>query len=257
MTPTFRTGQCTRVLLNGVDLSPILNDSERSGSADTAETTTYATSSGACQTDKTYVVGHRDATISFSGLADASVDMVDRTIEAALGSATEQQYTWGPGGAAVGDYAVLTRGHDTAFTITAPSQDVVAVSAEVQANLSRGGRWLISPAAPTTSTGALAAQTIGSTTTGIASTNGAVLHFHVVANTTSTGTVKAQHSTDGASWADLATFAFSSGVSAARSTVAGTIKEKVRGIVTVKGSTYDPRLALAIAVHPKPSTGAP
>ena len=257
MAPTFKTGQCTRVLLNGVDLSPILNDSERSGTADTAETTTYATSSGACTTDKTYIVGHRDATISFSGLADASTGEVDRTIEAALQS-TDQQYTWGPGGSAVGDYAVLTRGLATEFTVTAPASDVVAVSASVQANLSRGGRWLISPVAATTSTGAKATQTIGSTTTGIASTNGAVLHFHVVANTTSTGTVVAQHSTDGASWADLATFAFSSGVSAARSTVTGTIKEKVRGIVTVKSaSAPDPRLALAIAVHPKPSTGAP
>ena len=33
MTPTFKHARCTRVLLNGVDLSMVLNDAERGGSA--------------------------------------------------------------------------------------------------------------------------------------------------------------------------------------------------------------------------------
>lgn len=260
MAPTFKTGRCTRVLLNGVDLSLILNDSERSASADTAETTTYATSTGGCTTDKTYIVGQKDATVSFSGMVDASTDLVDQTIEAALGSTTEQQYTWGPGGSSVGGRAFLTRGLGTEFTVTSPAQDVVAVSASVQANLSRGGVWLISPSAPSTSTGALATVTertgFASTASG-GSTNGAVIHFHMLSSSTnSTGTVKAQHSTDGATWADLATFNYSSAAGAQRSTVSGAIKEKVRGIITAK-STQDPRLALALARHIKPVVGNP
>lgn len=261
MAPSFKHGRCTKVLLNAVDLSVILNDSELARSVDTAEATPYATSTGGCTTDKSYVVGHRDATANFSGMADASTSRADAIIENALGSSTRQAWTWGPGGASVGDPAYLGRAHTSAFNVTSPARDVVAVSADVQFGVSgttggvnapgvKSGYWLMSPTALRTTTGALATVTNHRRSTASAGpARGAVAHVHVVSATTSTGTVKIQHSTDGVSWADLVTHPFSSGASYAR--YAGStavVKELLRANVTAI-SPAGARIGIAFAPH--------
>jgi hypothetical protein len=247
MPPVFRSGRCTRILFNDADLSSILNDAERSYAVDTHEVTAFATSTGGCTTDKAYIGGHRDATLSVSGMAQTSTDAVQRTVEAALQSSTKQHWSIGFGGSTVGGPADLVMADVTDFTVTAPTADVVAVSADSQASLARSGRWLISPVAATTSTGAFAGVVDYSTAVGT-STNGALVHLHVTSATTSTGSVKVQHSTDGATWADLATLTFSSGPSVTASTLTGSVKEQVRGRVH-QLSTAGATIGLAFARH--------
>ena len=257
MAPNFRHGSGgVRVLLNHKDLSGILRDSSVEASVDTAETTTYRTSTGGATRDKTFIPGHRDATANFDGLFDGSTAAVDQVIEDALGSATQQRWTVGPEDDAIGRYAVLILSDHTEFTISAPADDVVSATAAVQASNRRGGVWL-APLAARTSTGALTGVTDGSTTAG-GSTAGAVAHLHVTAiSTASTAApvVKVQHSSDGSSFTDLITFAASTAVGSQRGTATGAVKETVRAIVTsfpgttAKSATF----AVAFARNPRRS----
>lgn len=248
MAPTFVHGRGTRVLVNTRDLSEILNDSEASGTVEMHDVTCYVSSTGGTATEKAYKPGLKDGTVTLTGLADGSTARVDAILSAALAASTKTRVTYGPGSAAVGDPAILVNTDATDFTVTSPVSDMVAVTASLQASQLRYGHWLASPTAASTSTGGLATVNSYSTTAG-ASTRGGVAHCHIVSATTSTGVVKVQHSTDGASWADLLTFTISSGRSVQRSTVAGSVKEKVRANVH-QASTAGFTVGVAFARHP-------
>jgi hypothetical protein len=254
MAPTFKSARCTTVLMDGFDMSQILNDSSVNASVNTADTTTYATSTGGCQPDKTFIPTLVEGTLSMSGMVDfgttgAESRGVDRgAIEAVLASTTKQRVTYGPGGSTVGSRAYLINGDVTSYNITAPVADLIGMSADVQASNRRAGWWLISPGASRTavSTGFATVTDRGLSTAGGSTPAGGTAHLHVVSVTTSTGQVKVQHSTDGTAWADLVTLSFSSGRSAQRSTVAGSVKEKLRGTlpaITAGGA----RIGLAFA----------
>ena len=72
------------------------------------------------------------------------------------------------------------------------------------------------------------------------STSGADLYLHLVANTLNAGsvTVKVQHSTNGSSWADLATFTSANfgTVTSEKKSVAGTVNRYLRAVVTISGA---------------------
>lgn len=265
MAPTFKHGKGVALLLGGVDMALYVNDSGLDSTVDTADVTTYKTSTGGQSNDRRYVAGHRDSEFYLKGLFDASTGPTAATggiggegtirgLRALLGSTAPAVTSWGPGGGTVGDYAALLDGKVNEFNGTAPGQDVVKLDSKVQVSGGvRGGAWLHALGAET-STAAQSAVQIQSSTSGTAasSTRGGVAHLHVVAcSTLTTLTVKVQHSSDGASWADLITLSATS-VGAVRSTVAGTVKEKVRAASTTLsgGAGKTVTYAVAFARHP-------
>lgn len=260
MAPVFKHGKGTRALVGGIDLALYTNNADEDNTVDVADVTTYKTSTGGQTHDRRYVPGHRDSVITFDGLMDGStgptaasgglgVYGTERGIEAALGGSVQPVLTWGAVGDAVGDYANLALVDASGYKVTSPGKDVVATTISLQASMRRGGRWLHTLAAET-STAAQSGVTLGSTAA--ASTRGGVAHLHVVGcSTLTTLTVKVQHSSDGASWADLITLS-ATAATAVRSTVAGTVKERVRAASTVLsgGAGKTVTYAVAFARHP-------
>ena len=193
--PTFRHGKKTAVLLNGTDMSPFLNEATTTQEIETAETTTFGNQ------DKTYIVGLSDGTISTSGLFDSSAGASDAVLSGII--ATEDNtFTVLPEGAAAGSRSILANGQLTSYEISSPVADVVAISAEVQADgglyhgVALNGLQVIS-----------ASGVSASADNGAATSNGVLANLHVTANTRDGATtIKVQDSADGSTWVDLVTF---------------------------------------------------
>ena len=84
--PTFAHGKNVNVFLNEFDFSTYFNSVSASTSVDTAETSAFGTSA------KSYIVGHRDGTISLSGMFEATALVgTDVFFATALGSATKNK----------------------------------------------------------------------------------------------------------------------------------------------------------------------
>ena len=194
--PTFRHGKITTVLTDDFDLSNFLNNATVSQSVDTPETTTFGSS------DRSYIVGHNEGTISFEGFFDGTTDSADSIFHAALGNTTDKVVTVSTDSTSIGGRAVLAASASTSYEISSPLTDVVSVSAEAIADGGLdSGVWLVCQTAVSTTT----------TTTGVdnaaSSANGGVAHLHVTTNArTATTVIAVQHSADNSTWADLAVF---------------------------------------------------
>ena len=194
--PTFRHGKNTVLFADEFELSTYLNSVSVANAIETPETTTFGSS------DRTYIVGHSDGSISFEGLFDGTTDAVDSILASALGNTTNKVISTSSDSTSVGGRAILVDSASTSYEISSPLTDVVAVSGEAVANNGLDyGVWLGCKSAITaTSTGT-------SVDNSASSTNGGVAHLHITANTRSTTTVaKIQHSADNSTYADLATF---------------------------------------------------
>lgn len=255
MAPTFRHGSGgIRVLVASLDLSNLFANHEVEASVATHDVTTYRTSTGGVSKDRRYVPGLRTSSVKLEGFTDASTDATDFDIS--LGSTSKIAWTLGPEADTLGQVAVLITADTVKYDRSAPADGVIESKLELTPSQRRQGVWLHALAAET-STGADTGVTIPRSTAGAVatSTRGGVAHLHVTAistASTTSATIKVQHSSDGASWADLITFTASTAIGVQRSTVAGSVKERVRGIrsaLTGSGSksiTY----ALAFARHP-------
>jgi hypothetical protein len=222
--PTFRHGKNTTVLSDDFDLTTYLNSASISASIETPETTTFGTS------DRTYIVGHNEGNISLEGLFEGSADSADSIFAAALGNTTDKVISVSTDSTSVGGRATLVSSAQTSYEISSPLTDVVSVSAEAIANGGLDyGIWLGCKSAITsTSTGTSVDNTA-------ASTNGAVAHLHITANTRSGTTVaKIQHSSDNSTFADLTTFTTIAigDTTHERKIVTGTVNRYVRAVVT-------------------------
>ena len=96
--PTFRHGKSTVFKVDNsggtlTDISNTLTDVGFPQSVDTAETSAFGSSA------KTYVVGLTDATISISGMFDATVDA---HLNGILGQAASVSFEYGPEGSTSG-----------------------------------------------------------------------------------------------------------------------------------------------------------
>lgn len=236
--PTFRHGKNTVVLSDKYDLSPYLSSASDTNSVDTIETTTFGSSA------RSYVVGHKDGSVSFEGMFDGSADAVDEIFAAAL-SNDGSPITIGSEGAILGRRARLLLAKETSYEVSSPLTDVVAVTAEATADggLDYGHIINVQTAATTSFTGT-------SVDNAAASTNGCVAHLHVTANTRNgSSTIKVQHSVDNSTWVDLITFSSvaTSTATAQRSTTTGTVQRYVRAIGTIGGSTGSITLTVALA----------
>lgn len=240
--PTFRHGKGTVVLSNEYDLSGYLNSVTASNSVEVPETTTFGAS------DRSFITGHTDGSVSFEGLFDgttdgvtvgATADGVDKILSTALGSDTARVMSVAGDGAAVGRRAVLVNAKSTTYEVSSPLTDVVAISGEAVADSGLDyGVWLAGNSSVSTTLTGTSVDNAASTA------NGGVAHLHVTANTRNGTTVaKVQSSADNSTWADLVTFA----------TIATTTVTSER--VVVASGTSVPRYLRAV-VTPAGSTGA-
>lgn len=226
--PTFRHGKRTAVLLNGTDMSPFLNEATQTQEIETAETTTFA------DDDKTYITGLGDGTISTSGLFDGTANASNDVLTGAIGQ-EDNTFTVLPEGATAGARSIIANGQLTSYEVSSPVGDVVAISAEVQAD---GGLFSGRALNALTNTGTSAS--LASVNDGAATDGGGLFNLHVVANTRDgAATVKVQHSADDAVWADLVTFtAVSASTTSGESiTSTGTVNQYLRAAHTLAGSS--------------------
>lgn len=193
--PTFRHGKKTAVLLNGTDMSPFLNEATTTQEIETAETTTFG------DQDKTYIAGLSDGTVSTSGLFDSSAGASDAVLSGIIAQ-EDNTFTVLPEGASTESRSVLANGQLTSYEISSPVGDVVAISAEVQADgglfhgVALNGLLLISASGVT-----------GSVDNSASSGNGILANLHVVGNNRDGATtIKVQDSADAITFADLVTF---------------------------------------------------
>ena len=124
--PTFVHGKSTDFELDDTggtsrSLSTVLTSVDFPETIDTAETTAFGA------TSKSYIVGLRDATISVSGLWDATVDGYIIGTEPAT-----RTYIYGPAGSTGGNVKYTGECILTNYSISNPVGDVVTFSLDLQ-----------------------------------------------------------------------------------------------------------------------------
>lgn len=132
--PTFVHGKSTFFSIDDTggtvrDISDTLTSVDFPETIDTAETTAFGA------TSKSYIVGLRDATISVSGLWDATVDGYFIGTEPATRS-----FVFGPAGSTSGNVKYSGECILTSYSLSSPVADVDTYSADFQvtANVTRG-----------------------------------------------------------------------------------------------------------------------
>lgn len=107
------------------DLSSYLNDISMPRDIETAETTTFGVSGSA----KTYIVGLTDATISISGLFDATADGY---LAGVVGQAASLTFVYGPAGDTAGFVKYTGECLLTSYEVSTAVGDAVQASASLQ-----------------------------------------------------------------------------------------------------------------------------
>lgn len=109
-------------------LTSISNEVSYSQSIETADTSVFGTNA------KTYITGQEDATVSLSGLFDAtSSAVIEGTIDALInGTNSSATLEFSPAGTATGAKKFTMEVIVTSFDISAPIGDVVSLSVEFQ-----------------------------------------------------------------------------------------------------------------------------
>jgi len=224
--PTFTHGKSAKVFANGYDLSAYFSAASTSGSGETAEVTTFGNNS------KAYIAGLKDATFSVEGYYDATSGANDEVLAGVLG--TETVWTLVFSADAIGARGYGANAIGTSVETGAEIGGAVSVTAEAQS---------VTGPDPIVVLHALGAEVAGGNAAqvdnGAATTTGLAAYLHVTAiGGTPTLTAKVQHSSDGSTWADLATFtAVTAANSAQRVEAAGTVNRYLRALWTISGGS--------------------
>ena len=124
--PTFAHGKSTDFALDATggtsrSLANTLTDVSFPQSIDTAETTAFGS------TNKSYIVGLKDTTISVSGLWDATIDGYLSGTEPA-----SRSFIYGPAGSTGGNVKYTGEAIMTNYSVSNPVGDVVTYSVDLQ-----------------------------------------------------------------------------------------------------------------------------
>jgi len=124
--PTFAHGKSTDFALDDTggssrSLANTLTDVSFPQTIDTAETTAFGS------TNKSYIVGLKDTTISISGLWDATVDGYLSGTEPA-----SRSFIYGPAGSTGGNVKYTGEAILTNYAVSNPVGDVVTYSVDLQ-----------------------------------------------------------------------------------------------------------------------------
>lgn len=125
--PTFVHGKSTNFTLDDTagsvrDLSNTLTSVDFPESIETAETTAFGSSA------KSYIVGLSDATVSLSGIWDATVD----GYIAGGAEPASRSFVYGPAGSTAGNVKYTGEAIVTSYSISNPVGDVVTYSVDLQ-----------------------------------------------------------------------------------------------------------------------------
>tara|TARA_R110002020_G_scaffold287908_3_gene503458 strand:- start:118 stop:873 length:756 start_codon:yes stop_codon:yes gene_type:complete len=238
--PTFIHGKATKIYVDEFDLSPWLNSAEMNMSTDTAEVTSFNS------TTKAYIKGLADGTLSVSGMWSADTDGSDEELHALLGNTTTPVITVAESGDGIGNSAIMTQAHEVNYAISNPVSDVSSLTADFNSSADnrpdfygiRSGIQLTAGASiDYNALGNLTGHNHGSQTTG-----GGMAIIHVPTNSINGATtIKVQHdaSSGFGSAADLVSF---TNVGASTKTselvaISGTIKQYVRVTASTAGSS--------------------
>ncbi len=124
--PTFAHGKSTDFAIDDTggssrNISDTLTDVSFPQTIDTAETTAFGSS------NKSYIVGLKDTTISVSGIWDATVDGYISGTEPA-----SRSFIYGPAGSTSGNVKYTGEAIMTNYSVSNPVGDVVTFSMDLQ-----------------------------------------------------------------------------------------------------------------------------
>jgi hypothetical protein len=224
--PTFRHGKRTAVFLNATDMSPYLNDATVTREIEANDTTTFGS------TSRSYIVGMDDGGLSLSGMFDGSANASDAILSGQI-LQEDSVLTILPEGTAQASRAILAQGDMTAYEVSMPVADVVAISSAFQAD---GGVRQGYNLDTTTRT---ASGTASSVDFGSALTNGGIFHLHVTSNANGSATTfKVQASANDSTFSDVATFATVNGsaTTSERIVVSTSVNRYLRTVATTNGT---------------------
>ena len=220
----FIHGKDTKVFMDSTDLSSYLSSADPSRTVDVGETTTFGSS------NKTFVAGEKDATVSFSGFFDATADNI---IQGLVGANDKVALIGFDGVDATYD-CMFGKGVTTNYGISSPVGDVVAVTFDLQASGFFSGSVLEN--ATVTATGNGTARDNASST---ANGGGAfIIATSVSGTSTPTLTAKITHSADNSTYADLVSFtALTSAGAEVKEVASGTtVNRYLKVVYTVSGT---------------------
>ena len=227
---TYKHGKDTVVLFDGYNLSAYFNEATFAVDVETAETTAFGSSA------KTYIVGLKDGTASVSGMFDGVAAGVDAVLSNVLGASDSDVVTFAvDGGIAKGNRCGLLQAKTTSYEVSSPVGDVVATSADFQADGGIDMGFFVDATATKTAT-ATQATSLDNT---VSSANGGVANLHVTANTLNNSAVFVlQHSSDNSTFADYITFATTATgtVEGQRVSATGTVNRYTRTKLTTAGT---------------------
>lgn len=224
--PTFTHGKNAKVLANGYDVSAYFNSLSASGSSDTAEVTTFGNNS------KNYIPGLKDATFSVEGYYDATATGSDVVLAGLLGTETVWTTVFAADAVGARGYGALTIG--TSVETGAEIGGAVTLTAEGQSTTGTDPIVVLHALGAETATG-----TGSQVDNGAATTGGLAAYFQFTEKSgTPSIAAKVQHSSDGSTWADIATFTTTSTANTAeRITATGTVNRYLRAIWTISGGS--------------------
>ncbi|BFU90164.1 MAG: hypothetical protein NTAFB01_13510 [Nitrospira sp.] len=221
-------GRLTRVYINGYDLTGFYRKQGAELTREVAESTVFGLS------DKTYLPGLRDASLSLEGIFDGAVDGIEQVLLAAL-SADPTLAVICPQGDAQANLALGFAALETKYSLDSSIDDVVSLANELQSTGGRDRLLIHHALASEVATG-----NGTSLDNGAQSTNGGVAYLHVPDITGITNlAVTIEDSADNSSFATILTFA---GVTADRNAqrvaISGTVRRytRARWVFTGTGS---------------------
>lgn len=183
----FQHGKSVFVMFNGYNLTGYLNKIETPATAETAETSVFGVS------NKTFVPGLKDATMTAEGLYDGAVSAVDAILSGIFtGLNISNNMIWFPGGNVVGNRGYAMSLIQTAYNATGTKDDAVKINVAGQSNVARERAVLIKAHASIAATGDGASSNAGAD-----SSNGGSVYLEASA-VTGTLDVIVEHSTTGA-----------------------------------------------------------
>ena len=223
----FVHGKDSKVFLDNNDFGEYFNNVDFTKTADVTETTAFGSS------NKSYISGDKDGTVSLSGMFDSVADAV---LQPFLGSSTNTDICIGADGITDGKSIFFGTGVVTNYGQSSPVGDVVATTVDLQSNAGLFTGLVLDNATVTATGNSTVTDNSASTSNG----GGAIAIVTAKSgSSTPTATIKIQHSSDNVTFVDLVTFTDFTAVGSQVSEVASgtTINRYLRVNYTITGST--------------------
>lgn len=182
--PTFVHGKSCKVYANAADVGQMFNQSAFAGVVAVAETTGFGDS------DKEYIAGQRDATVTLSGMYAGGSAETDELLAGILNTGTAAVVSQWPHSDSQGSYGWVSAGVETRYEIAASRDDAVRTSLEVQSSVAEVHAQSLYAK---TDAAFVAAGTVAGADGGASSTRGGVGALHVFSGTVSAGTAVFEH----------------------------------------------------------------